>query len=79
MATRGPRVRVARGIRRAPGAHADHVFFGLSGRSLAERAVVFVDTEALILLAVQAILVGTIAVVVGALAAWARSLVRDAS
>lgn len=58
------------------GAHADVVFRGLEHRPLGERLLVFLELDALAYLAVQAVVVGTLAYAVGWLAGWAIDRVR---
>lgn len=47
------------------GYHADHAFFGLSGRTLGERFAYFVEPDGLAFLAVEAVVLGTIAFLLG--------------
>ena len=58
------------------GYSAVHYFLGLSGRSLAERAAAFLSPDGLAFLGVEALVFGTVAWVVGSLAALAVARVR---
>lgn len=58
------------------GYSADHYFLGLSGRSLAERAIAFLGPDGLAFLAVEALVIGTVAWLVGTLASLAVEFVR---
>lgn len=58
------------------GYSADHYFLGLSGRSLPERAAAFLGPDGLAFLAVLALVLGTAAWPVGALARWLVDSVR---
>ncbi|MEZ3162436.1 hypothetical protein ABNG03_15235 [Halorubrum sp. RMP-47] len=64
------------------GANADHYLLGLSGRSLGERVGALLELDGLVFVAVEAIALGTIAWVAGAVAgravAEARARRRDA-
>jgi hypothetical protein len=52
------------------GYHANHAFFGLSRRPLVERAAYFVRVDGLVFLAVEAIVLGTLAFAFGWLLRW---------
>ncbi len=58
------------------GNHANHYLLGLSGRSLAERTVAFLGPDGLAVVAIQAVVLGTLAWVVGAVAARIVEAVR---
>jgi len=49
------------------GYHADHAFFGLSGRGFGDQFAYFVEWDGLVFLAVEAVVLGTLAFVVGGL------------
>jgi hypothetical protein len=49
------------------GYHADHAFFGLSGRGFGDQFAYFVELEGLVFLAVEAVVLGTLAFIVGGL------------
>ncbi|ELZ55161.1 MULTISPECIES: hypothetical protein [Halorubrum] len=59
------------------GHSAVHYFLGLSGRPLAERAAAFLSPDGLVFLGVEALVFGTVAWLVGTLAAVAVERVRD--
>lgn len=59
------------------GYRADHAFFSLSGRSVSEQAAYFVGLEALAVLAVEAIALGTIAFTFGSLARIGADALRS--
>ena len=59
------------------GYNAVHYFHGLSGRSVIERAVAFLSPDGLVFLGVEALVFGTVAWVVGTLAALAVERVRE--
>ncbi|WP_048077938.1 hypothetical protein, partial [Halorubrum sp. AJ67] len=59
------------------GYSAVHYFLGLSGRSLAERAAAFLSPDGLVFLGVEALVFGTVAWIVGTLAALAVERVRE--
>ena len=61
------------------GSHADHAFFGLSGRGLPERAAYFLSPDGLVFLAVEGVALGTIGFALGAFARWGRRSVRSAA
>ena len=50
------------------GFNADHYLLGLSGRSLAERTIAFLGPDGLAVVGIQAIVLGTLAWIVGAVA-----------
>ena len=52
------------------GFHADHAFFGLSSRGFAEQLAYFVRLDGLIFLAVEGIVLGTLAFILGFLVRW---------
>lgn len=52
------------------GYHADHAFFGLSRRSLVEQLAYFLRLDGLMFLAVEGIVLGTLAFGLGYLARW---------
>lgn len=52
------------------GYHADHAFFGLSHRTRLEQAAYFLELDGLAVLAVEAVVLGSLAFVVGRLARW---------
>ena len=58
------------------GARADHVFLGLSGRTLGEQVGLLLRADAFVYLFGQAVAIGTVAFVVGALGQWARTTAR---
>ncbi|QAU13520.1 hypothetical protein EKH57_12815 [Halorubrum sp. BOL3-1] len=59
------------------GYSANHSFLGLSGRSLVERAAAFLSPDGLVFLGVEALVFGTVAWLVGTLAAVAVDRVRE--
>jgi len=59
------------------GANADHYLLGLSGRSLGERVGALVELDGLAFVGVEALALGTIAWVAGAVAGRAVAEVRD--
>ncbi|ELZ46914.1 hypothetical protein C463_03397 [Halorubrum californiense DSM 19288] len=59
------------------GYSAVHYFLGLSGRSLAERAAAFLSPDGLVFLGVEALVFGTVAWLVGTVAALAVDRVRE--
>jgi len=59
------------------GYSATYYFLGLSGRSLAERAAAFLSPDGLVFLGVEALVFGTVAWLVGTLAAVAVERVRE--
>ncbi|WP_255151545.1 hypothetical protein [Halorarius halobius] len=61
------------------GYRADHAFLGLSGRTLAEQTAYFLGVEGLVVLAVQGVVIGTLAVAVGALARAGMDAVSEAA
>lgn len=52
------------------GYHANHAFFGLSGRDFTEQLAYFVRADGLVFLGVEAIVLGTVAFVLGCLLRW---------
>lgn len=59
------------------GYHADHAFMGLSHRSRLEQAAYFVELDGLVVLAVEAVVVGTLAFAVGTVARWGYDTLRS--
>ena len=59
------------------GYSADHYLLGLSGRPLAERVVALFGLDGLVYLGVQALVLGTIAWVIGVLAALGAGRLRE--
>jgi len=59
------------------GANADHYLLGLSGRSLGERVGALVELDGLVFVGVEALALGTMAWVTGAVARLAVGEVRD--
>lgn len=59
------------------GYNADHYFLGLSGRSFWERSAAFLRLDGLVFVAVEALVLGTLAWLVGAIADRAIEAVRD--
>lgn len=59
------------------GYHADHALLGLSRRPLAERLAYFVRLDGLAYLAVEALVLGTLAFVVGRLVGRSVAVLRD--
>lgn len=59
------------------GYHADHAFLGLSGRGFAEQLTYFVRLDGLVFLAVEGIILGTLAFVLGALVRWGLDSFRN--
>lgn len=58
------------------GYHAEHAFFGLSEGGFLERLAYFVRPDALVVLTVEGIVLGTVAFAVGALLRWGIEPVR---
>ncbi len=61
------------------GHSADHYLLGLPGRSLGDRLVAFLGIEGLVVVGIQAVVLGTLAWVVGRIAAKRVAIVRDRS
>lgn len=59
------------------GYHADHAFFGLSGRGFAEQLTYFVRLDGLVFLAVEGIALGTLAFILGSLVRGGIDLFRS--
>jgi small neutral amino acid transporter SnatA (MarC family) len=59
------------------GYNADHYLLGLSGRPVAERLVALLEPDGLAFVAVEALVLGTLAWVAGTLVALAVDAVRD--
>lgn len=59
------------------GARADHVFLGLSGRTLREQFGLLLRLDAFVYLFGQAVAIGTLAFVVGVLGQWAWATTRS--
>ena len=52
------------------GYHADHAFFGLSRRGFTEQFAYFVRLDGLVFLAVEGVVLGTLAFILGTLVRW---------
>lgn len=61
------------------GYNADHVFYGLSGRTLREQVAIFLEVDGLAALGLEAVVVGSIGFLVGRAARSAVSAVREAA
>lgn len=61
------------------GHRADHAFMGLSYRSRVEQAAFFIEPDGLVVFAVQALVLGSLALAIGALARWGLDAVRESA
>lgn len=61
------------------GYRADHAFLGLSSRSVPERLAYFAGLEGLVVLAIEGIVLGSIAFALGALVRWGFDSLRRAT
>ena len=59
------------------GYHADHAFFGLSGRSLLERAAYFFSLDGLVFFGVEGVVLGTLGLFAGRLVRTGISFLRS--
>lgn len=59
------------------GYHADHAFFGLSGRAFGDQVAYFVRSDGLAFLAVEGLVLGTLAFVLGSVVRWGFDALRS--
>lgn len=59
------------------GYNADHYLLGLSGRSLGERVAAFLEIDGLVFVGIEALVLGTLAWIVGTIAVRVVAVVRD--